>query len=122
MPHPSVTGLMRTTWTQTPISDKEAVGEIRGDINALPSCVFLTGPQFYGPSFNTVNLEPAFSTVTQGSRAALSCPWKADPFLSNWSQTRAERTRVGVAGETYIGLSAVNKETIPRAHNVLCLP
>jgi len=52
-------GLMRMTWTQTPISDKEAFAAIKGGIDALPPDVkmFLNSAEFYGPGLSTANLE-----------------------------------------------------------------
>ncbi|KAH9957776.1 aldo/keto reductase [Russula dissimulans] len=52
-------GLMRMTWTQTPISDTEAFAAIKGGIDALPPDVkmFLNSAEFYGPGLSTANLE-----------------------------------------------------------------
>ncbi|KAF8498110.1 NADP-dependent oxidoreductase domain-containing protein [Russula emetica] len=52
-------GLMKMTWTPTPVSDEEAFAAIKGGIDALPPGVkmFLNSSEFYGHGLTTANLD-----------------------------------------------------------------
>ncbi|KAI9460518.1 aldo/keto reductase [Lactarius psammicola] len=52
-------GLMRMTWTPTPVSDEVAFASIKAGIDALPpgAKMFLNSSEFYGQGLSTANLE-----------------------------------------------------------------
>jgi len=52
-------GLMRMTWTPTPVSDEDGFAAIKGGIDALPpgAKMFLNSSEFYGQGLTTANLD-----------------------------------------------------------------
>ncbi|KAI0291851.1 aldo/keto reductase [Russula brevipes] len=52
-------GLMRMTWTPTPVPDEQAFAAIKAGVDALPPGVkmFLNSSEFYGQGLTTANLE-----------------------------------------------------------------